>query len=159
MVVTAVTLALLSGVYFAMGPFQLGWDLATRRTVLPPYIVVEGLLCPILEPIFLPQMLDVVAVPNEPPDEHLTNCVTSVFQFAFNLGQVVGPFLGAYFIERHGFRGALIRWGAAFLAVAVLLIVRVLRGRAARGPSTGYKPLAAEDGDEDVEGGCGPTRE
>ena len=61
-----------------MGPFQLDWDLATRRTVLPPYIVIEGLLCPILEPIFLPQMLDVVAVPNEPSARQRTGLAERV---------------------------------------------------------------------------------
>lgn len=89
--VMAVSLATLAGVYFFMGPWQLQWALETRRSVLVPYIVLEGLLCPLLEPIFLPQMIDSAMEDygdKDAVDEHLTNIVTSVFQTAFNLGQV-----------------------------------------------------------------------
>ena len=49
---------LLAVTYALMGPWQLSWPLETRRSVLVPYIVLEGILCPLLEPIFLPLMLD-----------------------------------------------------------------------------------------------------
>ena len=89
--IMAVSLATLAGIYCFMGPWQLQWALETRRSVLVPYIVLEGLLCPLLEPIFLPQMIDSAMEDYEDKnavDEHLTNFVTSIFQTAFNLGQV-----------------------------------------------------------------------
>ena len=132
------SLATLAVIYTCMGPWQLLWALETRRKVLVPYIVMEGVLCPLLEPIFLPQMIDTAMEDYEEEDavdEHVTNYVTSLFQTAFNLGQVVGPFLGAYFIELYGFGGALIRWGGVFGVVSAGLTMRLLsrRGSGATG--------------------------
>ena len=142
MLIMAMSLATLACIYIFMGPWQLQWTLETRRRVLVPYIVLEGLLCPLLEPIFLPQMIDSAMEDygdENAVDEHLTNFVTSIFQTAFNLGQVLGPFLGAYFIGIYGFRGALLRWATVFAVVSAGLAVRLLsrrgaakRGRAAR---------------------------
>ena len=46
-------------------------------------------------------------------------------------GQVVGPFLGAFFIQLYGFRGALIRWGGGFGLLGVGLGLRYCGDRRA----------------------------
>ena len=154
--VTAVTLSILCVVLITMGPWQLSLPLETRRAIMLPYIIVEGVLCPLLEPIFLPQMLDIAQGRKSGDtspllvDEHLTNVVTSCFQFSFNLGQVIGPFLGAYFVQEVGFRGALIRWGGAFGVLGVGLGVRFCAGRAGSSGGGGtvapeYAALATDD--------------
>ena len=144
MLVMAMSLAALAAIYIFMGPWQLQWTLETRRSVLVPYIVLEGLLCPLLEPIFLPQMIESAMEDygdKNAVDEHLTNFVTAIFQTAFNLGQVIGPFAGAYIIGIYGFRGALLRWSVVFAVVSAGLAVRLLSRRGAPRSSTGPKDL------------------
>ena len=161
MVFIAVGLGLLGVVYLFMGPWQLtAFSAARREAILVPYLILEGLICPLLEPTFLPQMLE-TAERSSGANEHLTNFVTSLGQTSFNAGLVAGPLLGVPTIQRFGFRGAMVLWGGFFLAVTFWVATRLGLGRlccgggkraaggaaSGQGSAKGYAPLAASDGE------------
>jgi MFS family permease len=116
----AAALMLLAGLYMAMGPWQLMvLSVSTRQMMLIPYLLLEGVVCTLLEPTFLPLMMNLAESQRGRADEHLTNFMTSLGQTCLNAGQVFGPFLGAFIIEHSGFRGALVAWAVPFAGVAL----------------------------------------
>ena len=85
----AAALILLALLYVAMGPWQLGLlSSSAREVVLIPYLVLEGVICTLLEPTFIPLMMNLAEFHSGRADEHLTNFVTSLGQTCLNAGQV-----------------------------------------------------------------------
>lgn len=87
-------MGMLAVVYLSMGPWQpgaWGWSIGTRRAMLYVYMVTDALMCCLVEPQLMPQMLSTAEAKAGETDEHQTNFVTSVGQTAMNLGSVVGP--------------------------------------------------------------------
>ena len=130
-------LGLLGVVYCGMGPWQLeALGVEARETVLIPYLILEGVLCTLLEPTFIPLMLDVAEkqATGGKVDAHLTNFVTSLGQTCFNMGQL-SSIVGVFAVNSVGFRGALVAWACPFLLVSVWMGVRLLRQGRGRRPA------------------------
>ena len=148
----AASMALLAVVYTLMGPWQVAaCSLTARRVMLYVYLVSDGLMCTLLEPQFFPQMLTLAeAASSGPPNEHLTNFVTSLGQTAFNVGAVAGPFVAVPIIQLAGFRGALVTWAVPFALTAVWAALRICKGR----PSAAKKspPRSSSRAVEELDG-------
>ena len=118
--------------HFFMGPWQVGswgWNLPARRIIFFAYLACDGLPAALVEAQFLPQTLMLAeAAATGGPSEDLTNFLTSLSQTFTNLGQVLGPFAAVPIVEAYGFRGGLVAWGVAYLAVSLWGWCRVMRG-------------------------------
>ena len=151
MILVAGAMALLAVIYTLMGPWQVAaWGLEARRRMLYVYLAADGLMCCLLEPQFFPQMLSLAeSTSSGPPNEHLTNFVTSLGQTAFNVGGVAGPFVAVPIIRRWGgFRGALATWAVPFALVATWAALRICRG----GPATRKPPARSSQANDVLDG-------
>jgi len=157
-------LAGLSAVYISMGPYQLSlFGPIARRVLLYVYLLADGGMSCLVEPQLVPSMLMFAEQSSmcggAGPNEHLTNFVTSLGQFAMNAGAVVGPFLAVPLIETVGFRGALAAWGVSFAIVTVLGGLQFgtlnCRQRSSRPLAPRHRVGEARDATAAVVGGAG----